>query len=124
MPFAAVDNPHLRALLTYLNDAVSIGSCLPGYTTMRSFVQREYKRHRESIKTVLAKAPSQLHFSIDIWTGRNRKSLLGINTHFIDVNNRQRSIILALPELLDLHKGTDIKDTVIAIFKAFRIRLV
>ena len=91
---------------------------------MQSFVQKEYKRHRESIKIVLAEAPGQLHFSMDIWTGRNRRSLLEINTHFMDINNRQRSIVLALPELLDLHKGTNIKDTVMAIFEAFGIRPV
>lgn len=122
MPFGAVDNPHLRALLTYLNDAVRVGDCLLGHSTIRIYTIREYIRHKGTIKAVLAAAPRKLHFSIDIWTGRNRKLLLRINTYFIDVNNIQRSIVLALPELLDIHAGTNIKDSVVAIFKAFRIR--
>jgi hypothetical protein len=122
MPFSAINSPHLRALLTYLNDAVRIGDCLPSHGTIRSFVLKEYKRHKDTIKDILAAAPGQLHFSMDIWTGRNRKSILGINTHFIDASHKQRSIVLALPELLDLHQGTDIKDVVVAIFEAFGIR--
>ena len=118
----AVENEHLRALLTYLNDAVHVGDCLPGRTSMRSMVMSEFARHQQKVIALLAAAPGKIHFSADIWTARNRKSLLGINAHFMDAQYAYKSIVLALPELLGDHAGTDIKDVVTQIFKLFGIR--
>jgi hypothetical protein len=55
----AVENEHLRALLTYLNNTLQISSYLLGRTSIRSIVMSEFSCYQRKVIDLLAAAPGK-----------------------------------------------------------------
>lgn len=70
----------------------------------------------------LHSAQSKLHFSVDLWSSRNLRALLGVNCHFADEFGNLKPFLLALPERSGPHSSVNIADNVAAIIHNFNLK--
>jgi hypothetical protein len=71
----------------------------------------------------LKASPTQIHFSIDIWSSPNHHSFLAIVAHFIDLGSRQlRKALLALRELEGAHSGDAIAEIFLQVVDSYGVR--
>lgn len=102
LPYEATTWPELRALLQSVNHMAS--DVLPSSrNTVKRYIEDEYVQNKEILKQRLMKSVSKIHLSLDCWSAPNRKTFLGIVTHFVDEDFRLQKTLLGLPFLPGKH---------------------
>ena len=70
----------------------------------------------------LAAARSKVHISFDTWTSPNKKlAMLGIVTHYLDMNLTSRSIFIGLKKVSGSHSGENMGAQVVKMLREFGI---
>lgn len=89
--------------------------------TIPKLIKQSYLVHRKILKEKLQGSLSKIHFSINMWTSPNHRSLQAIVAHFIDAETRQlRKALLALPELPS-HGGEDQANAFLQVTESYGI---
>lgn len=111
LPHSLVEWPEWYALLHTVNHmAPRVVTQSRGQVP--KLLEASFFTHRENLTSRLKASPTQIHFSIDIWSSPNHHSFLAIAAHFIDWGSRQlRKALLALRELEGAHSGEAIAET-------------
>lgn len=96
LPHSLVEWPEWYALLHTVNYmARRVVTQSRGRVPKR--LEASFTTHRENLISRLKSSLTQVHFSIDIWSSPNHRSLLAIVAHFIDLDSRQlHKALLAL----------------------------
>jgi len=93
---------------------------IPRRSTIRnSLIPTAIQQMEEIMRRELARLP-HVYLTIDFWTNRNMASFLGITVHFIDVEWKLRTFVLAADSFLEKHTACNIAksyDNVIEKFK-------
>ena len=108
--------------MTLANNFLDKAGCLPGRTTIRNMIVKEFERFKDDIVKFLNSIDRQIHISLDLWTSGNVLSLNGIIVHFLDQNTKLRNFLLSLAEIKDSHTGENIAESVVAIITKFSIQ--
>src|SRR5579871_5529360 len=122
IPFRKVESKHFREMMTLANDCLDEAGCLPGRSTIRNMIVKEFDRFTGDIIKLLNSTDRQIHISFDLWTSGNLLSLNGIMVHFLDQNARLRTFLVSLAEIQDSHTGENIAEAVAAIITKFGIQ--
>ena len=106
--FEQLDSPHLRALFKYLNPR-STGTIPSSITTSRT-VAILYDKAIGLVTESLQSAITKINFSFDLWTSKKKLALLGLCAHFINIDRKAITTLLALPRQQGRHSGFNIQD--------------
>ena len=121
LPHSLVEWPEWYALLhavNYMSPRVVTQS--RGQVPKR--LEASFTTHRENTISRLKSSLTQVHFSIDIWSSPNHRSLLAIVAHFIDLVSRQlHKALLALQGLEGAHSGEAIAETFLQVIGSYGI---
>ncbi|KAK8073310.1 restless-like transposase [Apiospora phragmitis] len=122
LPFRSVDSPGFHAVCNYLNPQVQAQQAIMSRTTLRSRVIQEFKRHHQTVITVLQNAPGQIHFAFDGWRSGNRHNVYGLTCFFRDkLTNQPRKIVLGMPEVSGSHTGDLVGAAIIKLIDSYNI---
>ncbi|KAJ3497215.1 hypothetical protein NLG97_g2069 [Lecanicillium saksenae] len=90
--FNSVEWVEYQALFMSINPDVE-SLLIESHSSIPIHIERSFRKHHVTVKNRLQTARSQIHYSIDLWTTPNRKSLLGICTEYV-----LRKALLAFPQ--------------------------
>ena len=120
--FNMVANEQFRSLFLCSSTTTNeILPCIPtSNTTLRNWIEKEFKKGKNKIKSMLQKSRGKIHLSFDLWSSPNGYALAGIVSHFVDVDYNVRAILLGLREISGEHSGENIGQTVIDVVHEFQ----
>jgi hypothetical protein len=93
--FKQLDSPQLRRLLSYLTDRSN--GLVPSSITVRPTVAILYTNAIGAVTESLHSAITNINFSFDLWTSKNKLALLGLCAHFINNVGEPITTLLAIP---------------------------
>jgi hAT family C-terminal dimerisation region len=121
LAFSIVEHPAFQTFVRACNPIVADLIPTAG-NTMRCWILTRFQKRKTQLKEELCKSMSGLiHFSFDLWTSPNYRSLLGIVAHYIDSNGRNRSTLLAIRELRGVHSGENQAEIVMEIIMEYNL---
>jgi hypothetical protein len=120
LPRNFVNWPEFHALL-YAVNPISPEVTISANSTASTHIEKSYIRHRSTVKNILHQARSQIHFSFDLWTAPQSKSLLGIHVQWVDKDFRLRKALLGLPQLKFSHDGPHQAAYIMDVIRSFEI---
>ena len=85
IPFSAVKLAQFRDLLICLQPGIE-RYLVRSPTTMKSWIDDEYRRARQQVKVIINASLSRIHLSFDIWTSPSCSAIVGICAHFLSPN--------------------------------------
>jgi hypothetical protein len=95
---------NLARLLHFLNPGVN--QWLPdSATTMYGWLIRRYNEAKITTRQILQNALTNIHLSVDLWTSPNNLAILGVVAHYITIEGKLDSSVLALKEVAGDHGG-------------------
>ncbi len=122
LPHSLVEWPEWYALLHTVN-YVAPRVVTQSRGQVPKLLEASFSIHREDLMSRLKASPTQIHFSIDIWSSPNHHSLLAIVAHFVDVGSRQlQKALLALRELEGTHSGEAIAENFLQVVDSYGVR--
>jgi hypothetical protein len=66
------------------------------HSTLRSWIETEYRIQKDVVRKTLQSAKSLIHISLDVWTSPNLYLLLGVCSHFINIESVRQTVTLGL----------------------------
>jgi len=111
-----VEHETFRDLMLYICPALDAVLVRTG-KTIRRRILKEFDKARLQIRTELAQAKSQIHFSFDLWTSPNSLAFCVVVAHFIDKDLQNRTILVGLPRVKCSHSGKNIAEAVIPVIR-------
>jgi hypothetical protein len=107
LPLRLVECPEFRDLLNYINN--DIDTWLPAsHTTITEWVLRQFSSMKESMKSRLQSARTDIHISCDLWTSPNCLPILGVVAHYISEDGKLEATTLALVSIQGAHTGENL----------------
>src|SRR3984957_14060774 len=107
LPFRLIECPEFRAFLAFLNN--DIDTWLPDtHETIKKWIMRQYKSHKEKVKQRIQSAKSKIHISCDLWTSPNSLAILGVVAHFVTEYGQLEHCVLALKDIDSEHDGENL----------------
>nr|OQO32520.1 hypothetical protein B0A51_00929 [Rachicladosporium sp. CCFEE 5018] len=91
------------------------------HTTVRNWLLHAFRKSELAVKQDLSKACSRITLSFDAWKSDNEVDYLGGVAHYIDVDFRRKSVLLALRNTFGDHTGLEMKQHLIDICKECKI---
>ena len=117
-----VTNEQFRSL--FLCSSSTTNEILPylptSNTTLRNWIEKEFEKGKNKIKSMLQKSRGKIHLFFDLWTSPNGYAFAGIVSHFVDVDYNVRAILLGLREVSGEHSGEKIGQTVVDVVHEFQ----
>lgn len=110
-PYSAVKSQAFRDLLLCLQPGIE-RYLVRSHNTIASWVDEEYQRGRQVIKSQLQLSLSRIHFSFDIWTSPACTAILGVCAHFLAPNLHLKHALIGLKEVEGAHQGETIAELV------------
>jgi hypothetical protein len=100
-----------RDILLYFQPGIE--QCLiRSHSTVASWVDEEYQRARQVIKSQLQLSLSRLYFSFDIWTSPAYAAIIAICAHFLAPDLCLRHALIGLKAMKAAHQGETIAEVV------------
>jgi hypothetical protein len=86
--FNMVTNEQFRSLLLCSSSAThEVVPYLPtSNSTLRNWIEKEFEKGKNKIKSMLRKSRGKIHLSFDLWTSPNGHALAGIVSHFVEMH--------------------------------------
>lgn len=107
LPLRLVECSEFRDLLNYINNDVD--TWLPAsHTSITEWVLRQFSSMKESMKSKLQSARTDIHISCDLWTSPNCLPILGVVAHYISEDGKLESTTLALVNVEGAHTGENL----------------
>ena len=120
--FRLCTSNEFRDLLSFLNSDVD--QWLPrSQSTIREWVLRQYKYHKEPLKIALGSARSKIHISCDLWTSNNHLAILGVIAHYVSEEEFLRSKVLGMKSIVGGHTAEDQAPWVLEVVEDYGIAL-
>lgn len=120
--FNMVTNENFRSLFlcswNVTNDILP--QLLTSNTTIRNWIQKDFEKGKNKIKSMLRKSRGKIHLSFDIWTSPTGYALAGIVSHFVDDDYQVRTILIAMREIQGEHSGPNVSQTVVDVVHEFQ----
>jgi hypothetical protein len=113
LPFTTVENENFKSMMLAIS--LSVGRCLVGKSTIRTWVNEEFARAQLEVGKVLAEAVSKIHISFDLWASPNGYAIYAVCAHFIGSDHHNHSVLLGLKRMTGTHHGEDIVEVIISI---------
>lgn len=105
--FTAIESPAFQQIFTNLPDVP-----LP-FSSSRTLARRidtEFDQCRAQLIDDLARACSTIALSLDVWTSKNHKSILGIIGHWLTPTFEYRERVLEFSEISGSHSGENMAE--------------
>ena len=107
LPLRLVECPEFRDLLNYINN--DIDTWLPAsHTTITEWVLRQFSAMKESMKSRLQRARTDIHLTCDLWTSPNCLPILGVIAQYITEDGKLETTTLALVDIQGAHTGENL----------------
>ena len=107
LPLRLVECPEFRDLLNYINN--DIDTWLPSsHTTITEWVLRQFGAMKESMKSRLQSARTDIHLTCDLWTSPNCLPILGVVAQYITEDGKLETATLALVDIEGAHTGENL----------------
>lgn len=110
----------MRALFSYLNGR-SEGNIPSSITTSRTLAIL-YDKAIGTVTETLRSAITKINFSFDLWTSNNKLALLGLCAHFINIEGKAITTLLALPRQTGRHSGLNTAETISEIIASYGLQ--
>ena len=104
LPYNFVTWPETYALLYSVN-YLAPEFMITASSSASSHVKTSFTKHKATVKRLIHGARSLIHFSCDLWTSPNAKSLLGIHIQWVDEQYKLRKALIGLPRIRYSHSG-------------------
>jgi hypothetical protein len=99
LPFSCTEWPEFHALLQILNPNAE-QYLYTSHNSIQPLIRTTWDKQKQTIRTWLAAAESQIHISVDIWTSPNSYLFLGVVAFFVrEDDNRITKVLLGLPQI-------------------------
>jgi hypothetical protein len=118
--FHKIESRRFRDLIIYLNPSTE--NSLPTDKTLKAWLIQAFKLGKDDVLRQLQRSIGKVTMSFDLWSSRNMLVLLGICVHFLDMDGRYQSFLLALPEQEGTHTGVNIAANIMEIIREFRLQ--
>jgi Cdc6-like AAA superfamily ATPase len=90
------------------------------HSTTASWILKAYEDTKLQVVQSLENATSKATLSFDRWTANNKVlDLLGIITHYLDKDYKNRVVVLDLRDALRSHSGINIADHLLSVINDF-----
>lgn len=107
MAFTAIESPAFQQIFKDLPNVP-----LP-FTSSRTVVRRidsDFDHCRVQLNAELAQTCSTIAFSMDAWTSKNHKAILGVIDHWLTPNFEYQERVLVFSELAESHSGENMAE--------------
>jgi hypothetical protein len=107
IPFTAIESQAFQQIFKDLPDVP-----LP-FSSSRTIVRRidlDFDCHRNQLMDELARTCSTIALSLDVWTSKNHKAILGVIGHWLTPNFEYRERVLEFSELFGSHSGENMAE--------------
>jgi hypothetical protein len=92
------------------------------HSTTASWILKAYEDAKLQVVQSLENATSKATLSFDGWTANNKVlDLLGIVTHYLDKDYKNRVVVLGLRDTLRSHSGVNIADHLLSVLNDFSL---
>ena len=123
IPYSAVKSEAFRDLLLCLQPGIE-RYLVRSHNTIASWVDEEYQKGRQVIKSQLQQSLSRIHFSFDIWTSPACTAILGICAHFLAPNLHLKHALIDLKAIEGAHQGETIAELVGDLIQWFELEQI
>ena len=107
LPLRLVECPEFRDLLNYINN--DIDTWLPAsHTTVTDWVLRQFSSMKESMKSRLQSAHTDIHISCDLWTSPNCLPIFGVVAQYISEDGILETTTLAMVDIQGPYTGENL----------------
>lgn len=105
LPLQLVESERFRNLLTMATPQI-VETVMPrSGTTLRHHIEKEYNKRKDDVKLQLANCPSKINITFDMWSGPDRRSILGIVAHHVSGNSIPQATLLGVKRVFSVHSG-------------------
>jgi hypothetical protein len=103
-----------------------VKSLNPRFTPLRRQQTRDrivavHAAAKQRLQHVLGTSASMISFTTDLWTSSNKKSIMGITAHWVDLEYQMKECVLAFRELSDAHSGSNIMGLFMNVLNEFDV---
>ena len=109
IPFTAVESPHFQRIFRNIPDA---SLPLVSSTTIARRVSSDFHHYRLALIDDLAQTCSTIALSLDVWSSKNQKSVIGVIGHWLSEDFIYRENVLEFREIYGAHSGETLAELV------------
>jgi hAT family protein len=115
--FTAIESPAFQRIFKDLPDAP-----LPfSSRTVARRIDSDFDRCRVQLIDTLARTCSTIALSLDVWTSKNHKSILGVIGHWLSADFKYQERVLEFSEIIGSHSGENMAETLQKMLVELRI---
>ena len=122
MPFSIVERPDFRDLMLYASPYLrQDDTLLKSGTSISHGLVTSFLACQLILVSMLQSCGTSILLSFDLWTSPNKYAFLGVVCHFIDLQWKARTVLLALQPLYGAHGGVDMAKLVTPVFQSYKL---
>ena len=122
LPLSVPDWAELYTLIHSIN-YMAVDIVMQSRSLVPQQLDDSFHLHQSAIMKRLQASLSLIHFSIDLWSAPNHKSLQAIVAHFVDADTRKvQKALLSLRELSGTHSGEAQAEIFISVVEQYGIK--
>ena len=120
LPYSCLEWAEFRALLRYIHS--NVDDLIPySHHTARDWVVTNYEFEKINIKSQLATALSNIHFTVDAWTSGNNMAILAVVSYYTNEDGFLVYSPLSMKEMTADHSGANMAVIVRDVLDEFEI---
>jgi hypothetical protein len=116
--FSVVQHPYFQELIDTICPSLQKHMVSSG-NTIRSWIMKEYDQAKLQVRQQLKQARSRAHISFDCWNGKFGKPFVVVVAHYLDLNLRNRSVLLSLREIEGTHTGENLAEAIVPVLEEY-----
>ena len=121
LPLRTVEWPELHTLIHAINNQAN-KIIWRSHRTTANRITATFHHRRAELQQVLQSSRSLIHLTTDTWSSPNYKELQSVTAHFVSNEGRLCKALLALPELLNGHAGSEVAKVIIEVLDDYRVK--
>jgi hypothetical protein len=121
LPLSIVEWQEFHTLCRALNpesDSIVIPT---SHNTMRRWVEESFSSKKDITRKTLQSAKTRIHISIDAWTSPNNYITIAICAHFVDVDERLQTMLIALRNIDGQTGEAQFEQALLPVLKEYKI---
>jgi hypothetical protein len=118
MPFTTVETASFRQIFA---DIPHIELPITSRDTLKRRIDTEFETHRDLLKKDLATTCQSISLTLDAWTSKNHKAILGVIGHWLTEDFEYRERVLEFREIIGVHSGENMAEMVADVLKELDI---
>lgn len=117
MAFSAIESPAFQRIFQDLNISLPFTSRM----TMARRIDSEFDVWRERLIEELEQTCQTISLSLDAWTSKNSKAMLGVIGHWLTADFQYRERVLEFTEINGVHSGENMAEVVSSLLIELRL---